>query len=427
MTRLLIRLGLALPCIGGSLSAQTTQIKPSLTSPTKPFQRALVLAGGGFKFMYEFGVYDALLDRGWKPDVIITTCGAAVVGAMIHGVPDRTERLAMLQSPVMLEAFRAFKLKRGGFRDIERLIRKLSRYQTGWQTNSDVVPDLFNLAFFDDDSIPLPFWHKPFTDRRPDDPHIVVVGATAAFTPDEVETPRRGRKLYHETYFTDPEIAKLIEGFQSPIAQAYPNSAVALDTKVFTDFSVGDAAAISIRDPFLMKPLRRGDQYFTGGNIDLYPLELARHLASEVVMTFNTGMVDFELLAIDVTLGYNMNDRLRTITGRDVDHWVDATGIKSRDFTLDPKLRRGFPKLFELKENYPQDQLLMIRDSKGRPSKHSYVVTAEMEFMRRALVAYDRGYDRGIEAIGEVTPGSTARIRFKDSRNFEQPPARAAE
>jgi hypothetical protein len=346
---------------------------------------------------------------------------------VIHGVPDRTERLALLQSPPMLEAFRAFKLKRGGFRDIERLIRKLSRYQTGWQTNSDVVPDLFSLALYDDDSIPLPFWHKPFADRGPEDPHIIVVGGTAAFTPDEIETPRKGRKLYHETYFTDPEIAKLIEGFQSPIGQAYPNSAVALDTKIFTDFSVGDAASISIRDPFLLKPLRRGDQYFIGGNIDLYPLELARHLASEIVMTFNSGMVDFELLAIDVTLGYNMNDRLRTITGRSVDHWVDATGIKSRDFTLDPKLKRGFPKLFELKENYPQDQPLVMRDSEGRPGKHSYVVTAEMEFMRRALVAYDRGYDRGIEAIAEVTPGSTARIRYKDSRNFEERPLHAAQ
>ncbi len=80
-------------------------------------------------------------------------------------------------------------------------------------------------------------------------------------------------------------------------------------------------------------------------------------------------MVDFELLAIDVTLGYNMNDRLRTITGRSVDHWVDATGIKARDFSLDPKLKRGFPKLFELKENYPQDQLLIMRDSEGRPGK----------------------------------------------------------
>ena len=101
-----------------------------------------------------------------------------------------------------------------------------------------------------------------------------------------------------------------------------------------------------------MKPLRRGDQYFTGGDIDLYPLEPARHLASEIVMTFNSGMVNFELLAIDVTLGYNMNDRLRTITWR--------------------------------------------------------IVTAEMEFMRRALVTYDRGFDRAIEALAEVTPPHAA-------------------
>ena len=94
----------------------------------------------------------------------------------------------------------------------------------------------------------------------------MVVGATAAFSPEDVETPRKGRKLFQETYFTDPEVARLIEGFKSPIGQNYPNSTVSVDTKVFTDLSVGNAASISIRDPFLMKPLRHGDQYFTGGS-----------------------------------------------------------------------------------------------------------------------------------------------------------------
>src|SRR4029434_3248766 len=92
-TRLFMRLGLVLSCLGGTLSAQT-----------KPFQRALVLTGGGFKFMYECGGDDALVDRGWKPDVIITTCGAAVVGAVIHGVPDRTERLGLVQAPPVTAA-----------------------------------------------------------------------------------------------------------------------------------------------------------------------------------------------------------------------------------------------------------------------------------------------------------------------------------
>ncbi|HSE67085.1 MAG TPA: hypothetical protein VLB12_08870 [Gemmatimonadales bacterium] len=128
------------------------------------------------------------------------------------------------------------------------------------------------MTLFDDDSIPLPFWHKSFADRSPEDPHSVVVGATAGSSPGEVETPCKGRKLYQESYFTDPEVARLIEGFKSPIGQAYPNSAVSLDTRVYTDLSVANAASISIRDPFLMKPRRHGEEYFTGETSTCTPL-----------------------------------------------------------------------------------------------------------------------------------------------------------
>jgi hypothetical protein len=55
--------------------------------------------------------------------------------------------------------------------------------------------------------------------------------------------------------------------------------------RIFTDFSVGDAASISIRDPFLMKP---SAAEIVRARSSTYPLELARHLASEVVMTFNS-------------------------------------------------------------------------------------------------------------------------------------------
>ena len=49
-----------------------------------------------------------------------------------------------------------------------------------------------------------------------------------------------------------------------------------------------------------------------------------------------------------------------------------------------------------------------------------------MEFMRRALVAYDRGYDRGVKPL-QKNPGKPARIRHKDSRNFEESPRHAAQ
>jgi predicted acylesterase/phospholipase RssA len=386
---------------------------------TKPFHRVLVLTGGGFKFLYEIGVYDALVDHGWKPDLIIATCGGAVAAAIIHGVPDRNERLALIQSPELLNGFRAFRLTGGGFRDLERLIRKLSHYKTGWETGSDVIPDLFSLTLFDNDSIALPFWQRPFSARSPDDPHVLIVGATLAFGPKDVGASRNGRKLYHEAYFTDAEVAPYLEGFPSPIAQDYPESAVGPETFVFTQFTVGDAASISIRDPFLMKPVEYDGQYYAGGDVDLFPLELARRLGTQVVMTFNPGFWGHEILGVGVTLGYDLNVRLRKVGHSEVDHWIDATRLGAGEFTLDPRLKRGFPSLFQLKDGLPRDQLLPFsRNSGNEKQQGHYVLTAEMEFMRRSLVAYDKGYDRGVEAITEPAPGSTGRIRDKNGRNY---------
>lgn len=385
-------------------------------SPPRPFKRALVMTGGGFKFLYFIGMYDALIDQGWKPDILITTCGASLAAAIIHGVPDRQERLRLIQSPALLEGLRGFQLSRGSFRDLERLMRQLSRYQRGWETGSDVVPDLFDLAMYDSGSINLPFWQRSFGDRAPGAPHVLITGSTASFTRADVGRPRAGRKLYQEAYFTDSVVAPYLAGYTSAVAAAYPGSSIAPEVRVFTTFSVGDAAAISIRDPFLFPPVVRDNQTFTGSNINLYPLELARSLADEVMMTFNPAFNGFELMAIGVSLGYDMNDRLRTITGSPVDYWIDATNMNVTQFTMDPKVAYGFPTLFQLKPNLPVDRAIRVAD--GVTTGSPYVVTAEADFMRRALVAYDRGYERGLEAIDPEEPGTTAHVRGKNLRNF---------
>lgn len=385
-------------------------------SAPKPFKRALVMTGGGFKFLYFVGMYDALVDRGWKPDLIITTCGASVAAAIIHGVPDRQERLRMIQSPEMLEGLEGFRLTRGGFRDIELLLRKLSQYQRGWETGSDVVPDLFNLAFFDVDPITLPFWQRAFGDRRPGDPHFIIGGSVASFTRTDVDQARNGRKLYTEAYFTDATVAPYLAGYSSAVARAYPHSSVGPGVRVFTDFTIGDAAAVSIRDPFLFPPVVRNGETFTGSNINLYPLELARSLADEVVMTFNPAFNGFELMAINVSLGYDMNSRLKAITGGPVDRWIDATNMNVSQFAMDPKVHYGFPTLFQLKSNTPRDR--RVRVAEGVTAGAPYTIPAEADFMRRALVAYDRGYERGLEAVDNDESGTTDHVRGKNTRNF---------
>lgn len=388
---------------------------PAQDAP-KPFKRALVMTGGGFKFLYFIGMYDALVDRGWKPDLLITTCGASVAAAIIHGVPDRHERLRLIQSPEMLEGIKGFRLTRGKFRDVELLIRKLSLYQRGWDTRSDVVPDLYNLAFFDVDPITLPFWQRPFSDRSPDAPHVIIGGSVASFTQHDVETARNGRKLYSEAYFTDETVAPYLAGYRSAVARAYPQSTVGPEVRVFTDFSIGDAAAVSIRDPFLFPPVERDGETFTGSNINLYPVELAQSLADEVMMTFNPAFNGFELMAINVSLGYDMNERQKAVTASPIDYWIDATNMGVAQFAMDPKLHYGFPTLFQLKSNLPRDRQLHV--APGVTAGAPYTISAEEDYTRRALVAYDRGYERGLEAAERQERGSTEHVRGKNVRNF---------
>lgn len=406
--RLILRFCLLLLCIAAPLPAQA-----------KPFKRALVLTGGGFKLLYFVGMYDALVDNGQQPDLIIATCGAAMAAALIQIEPDRDRRLRLLQSPELLEALRSFRLVRGGVRDLERLIRKVSRYDTGWRTGSDVVPDLFSLAFYDDDPVSLPGWQRAFGDRAGTAPHLLIIGAALGTDPTQVETLRNGRSLYREVYFTDPEVAAHLVGVPSAIGLKYRGSAVGVETITRTDFSVGDAAMISIRDPFLFRPVLRDGSYFTGGNVNLYPLELARHLADDVTMTFNTAFNGFEQLAIRVSLGYDMNERLRDITASPVDRWIDATLAGVKEFAMDPRVEYGFPRLFQLRPYLPKGQTLPPH----LPGDAGYRIPAATEMIRRALVAYDWGYTRGLEAARLDPDGTTDHVRRKTPRNFRGAPA----
>ncbi|HEX7988139.1 MAG TPA: hypothetical protein VF616_31830 [Duganella sp.] len=63
----------------------------------------MVLAGGGFRFGYYLGMHAAAIDAGRAPDLLLATCGGAVAGAIIAGLPDTAARKAWLGSRRMYE------------------------------------------------------------------------------------------------------------------------------------------------------------------------------------------------------------------------------------------------------------------------------------------------------------------------------------
>jgi predicted acylesterase/phospholipase RssA len=423
MTRLACKY---LPHVLLSLAALSVVSRPvaaaaQSTTSSKPFKRALVMSGGGIKFFYFVGIYDALVDQGWKPDVVITTCGASVASALIQGFPDPKERYDFIHSPKMFALLKKYRVAQGDGKHLGNLLSHVNYYQSRWEQNDDVVPDLFSMALMKDEPVDEAFWRKSFDDRTSDQPHFVILGSQAQFTPRDVEHPRRGAKLYKEVFFTDRQVAPWIEGFESAIAAQFPNSTVASETLTHTEVSLGEATSISLRDPFLFQPIERDGVFYTGSMADLYPMELAHHLADEVVMTFQPAFNNFETPLFRVVIGYDMNTRLRSVTNGEVDHWIDTSAPKSSTFSMDPLFKTGFPFGVKVVDGLPEDEEVTT------VSGYHYTIPAENEFARRVRAAYAWGYERGSEALTLSIHGSTDHIQRKTEGNFYGPQPETAE
>ncbi len=282
------------------------------------YRRCLVLAGGGFRFAYYLGVHAAAEDSGRRPDVLLATCGGAIAAAVIAGLPDAQARREWIGGRAMYDFLRAI-------RPTVRAtpLRTLGAAGLRWLDRAPAprIADLGGDYLFElPAAIPLP------EGSDPDAPALAIVGAQLLFRPEEAGTPRAGRTLFAETVFCPPRAAALLAGMAAPAAdprwsQGAIDEALALDTTM----SSADAARISMSDMFYFRSHAVNGRRYTGGVIDLFPIELARRLARDVVMErkmpFNPW---FALPALRAVLGIDGAARLRHVHGQPADAWVDT-------------------------------------------------------------------------------------------------------
>lgn len=280
----------------------------------------MVLAGGGFRFGYYLGMHAAAADAGQEPDLLLATCGGAVAGAIIAGLPDTASRKAWLLSRPMYEFL-------GDMRSSDRATpgRALldvarRRIKRGAAAH---LPDLFNDYLFELPALPLP----PVAGTS--GPALAIIGGKLLFGPQETGRPRNGRAIYRVALFCDGRTAALADGLTSAIGADGWTDAVTPDLLVDTAMSVADAARISVADMVYFRCQNARGADYTGGVIDLFPVELARGLARHVSMEMKEAYD--ELLAapaLRCVFGFDGNRRLRHVHAQPVDVWVDTSDVR---------------------------------------------------------------------------------------------------
>ncbi len=303
----------------------------STAKAPKPFRRAVIFGGGGLTPAAHLGVLAALRDSGWKPDLLITSCGSSFAAMVGGAYPEKQDQLRFLRSRELFDLLHSLvAVKTSSVFGALKVLHSVN--------DTSVIPDIFNqtLLWFSQE-VP---WENAPKNFQVGDSKLIIMGSQILFTPKDVGTPRGTRKTYREVVFTDRDTARLIPFTESPIAKQYPKSFVARDLRIISDIAPIVASRAAVADPFLGEPLERNGEYLSTGALDLYPLEIAESLADEVLSVYPQHFAGLEQDVFMNSFGFDLNQRgIDVINGAPANvYWYDNVGLDA--YSMNP--RRSF-------------------------------------------------------------------------------------
>lgn len=336
------------------------------------FKRAILFSGGGTRLMIYLGIFSALEESGMKPDVLIASCGGAFAATVINAFPDNFSRKEYLKSEEYFEF--VSKTKMTQYKKLSK-IGLLSLKKITNKNNAPYIEDVFNRYLVEmnqDLSQDFPsLKNAQFSQEIP----TLIIGSELLFTPNETGQKTNKRKLYQKTIFTDPETAKkIIPEHILMNSENFKNSAIENIPKIKTDVSLLASTRISVSDMFYVAPTLCQGKYFAGGAVDLIPIELAKHLADEIIMEKKQSYSSVEEAFVRAVLGYSGNKRLEEIEKQSPDFQIDTINIKKeleghyikkninwRKFEIElslPKSHKKFTEDMELQWQYGFNQTI---------------------------------------------------------------------
>ncbi len=279
----------------------------------------MVMAGGGFRFGCYLGMHAAAEEEGLAPDLLIGACGGAIAAAVIHALPDKDARMAWLTSPQLYEFQRAITSSPQAvwWRVLPNLLKRALWPQSSACMRASALSEgMFALP-------PLPV--LPATTGE--GPDVAIIGARVSPCAEKTSGHANAKCRLHETVFGPTRVARLLNGHKTWAAQL-ANSTVDAVLDCNTGMRLSDAVRISIADPYYFSLVEAQSQKWSGGLVDLFPIEIAQALAERVWMErkrpFN---VWYAQPAVRAVYGVEGNARRQQAQAQSADVWIDTQDV----------------------------------------------------------------------------------------------------
>lgn len=309
----------------------------------KPFKRALIIGGGGIQPALGLGILAAAEEQGWKPDVIIATCGASIPSVVYEKFNSAYESLEFMKSNAFHETLRKAKIDNGNLLSIQQKFKDLEKYPNTipdfFKNNALYIPEVLNSALTNE-----------YFKNGPNKPRIIVISARAHFKREDVGKAKGNLMRFTEVLMTDKDTAEVFKDFEHPINKIFPNITINSKIDTMTYMPTEIAMRASVSDPFLVNPAMYGEHFYFTGAADLYPIDIANYLADEVISTYPISLFkDYENLAIKSTFGETQANRVLYAIQDEHIRWIDQ-GLPPKNIAFDPE-----PVFLTLKNNIPDD------------------------------------------------------------------------
>jgi hypothetical protein len=290
----------------------------------KKYGRCLVLAGGGGRLGTHLGTYAGACEAGEAPDLVLGTCGGALVAALIHAESDPARQLDFLAGPEMYRFWCAARTRRET--SVAVALAGLIRRALD-RRHAPFVPDLDRDALFEFTG------HWPSLEWRQDGTgtDAVLLGARILYPPTEIGRRRAGRALLEPVAIGPLRACSLLDGTPAATGSGtHVHSAVEenIATLRASELPLQDAVRISLTDMVYLQPTEAAGARWLGGVVDLMPVELASRLADEVWTDQKDPIPRWTMApAWRAVLGIDVARRQRQVDLADVALRVDNRGL----------------------------------------------------------------------------------------------------
>ena len=284
----------------------------------KKYKRCLVLAGGGGRLGVHLGTVAAACEAGLAPDVLLGTCGGALVAALVHAEPDPARQLAFLGGPAMYRFWRGVRTRHG----LSLAVALAAFARRAVDTRAAArVPDLDADALFEvAGNWPELAW------RETGGVDAVVLGARMTAACVRPWQARGDRVLFEPVALGSGRSAALLAG--APAGHGALAVGETLSTLGPTDLPLADAVRISLTDMIYLAPAEAAGARWLGGAVDLMPVELAARLADEVWIDRKDAISRWTIApAWRAVLGLDARARQREVDATPVALRIDHRGL----------------------------------------------------------------------------------------------------